>query len=223
MNQKTRELNQSNNALDKQIRAENQEAFTNMICYLRAANISSYHQELVRQDLTEMILSAQHRGENIREVIGEDYREFCDNVISSLPPETLRQRAIDFFDTVCWCLSILGMINIVISNETILLFYHIITGKPHDFLISISLGNVISIGIIIILAFTITTMILKHSFQIETVTKHRLKVFIFGAGMTSFFLLIAWLGRTTLFRVNIFIACAVVLTLFAAHKLLERV
>ncbi len=223
MNQKTRELNQSNNALDKQIQAENKEDFINMICYLRAANISAYHQELVRQDLTEMILSAQHRGENIHEVIGEDYREFCDNVISSLPPETVRQRVIDFFDTVCWCLSILGVINIIFSNETIPLFSHIITGKPHDFLISISLGSVILIGVIIILAFTITTLILKHSFQTETATKHRLKGFFFGAGMTSFFLLIAWLGRTTLFRVNIFIACAVVLTLFAAHKLLERI
>lgn len=96
MNRKTKELNRSNNALDQQISPENREAFTDMICYLRGAKISAYHQELVRYDLTEMVLSAQQRGEKIREVIGEDYKGFCDNVIASLPPETRRQRIIDF-------------------------------------------------------------------------------------------------------------------------------
>lgn len=63
MNRKTKELNRSNNALDQQISPENREAFTDMICYLRGAKISAYHQELVRYDLTEMVLSAQQRGE----------------------------------------------------------------------------------------------------------------------------------------------------------------
>ena len=48
MNRKTKELNRSNNALDQQISPENREAFTDMICYLRGAKISAYHQELVR-------------------------------------------------------------------------------------------------------------------------------------------------------------------------------
>ena len=60
MNRKTKELNRSNNALDQQISPENREAFTDMICYLRGAKISAYHQELVRYDLTEML-----RGQNL--------------------------------------------------------------------------------------------------------------------------------------------------------------
>lgn len=36
------------------------------------------------------------------------------------------------------------------------------------------------------------------------------------------FLLIAWLGRATLFTANIFIACAVVLVLYIAHKVLSQ-
>ena len=223
MNQKTRELNRSNNALDEQISAENQEAFTNMICYLRGAKISAYHQELVRQDLTEMVLSAQQRGENIRSVIGEDYKAFCDDVIANLPPESRTQSVIDFFDIVCWCLSILGLINIVISNETIILLRNAVAGKPLDFSISVSLGGVISIGIIIPAAFVITTMIINNSFQIKQAHRNRMKAFMLGAGQTLLFLLIAWLGRKTLFTINIFIACAVVLAFYAAHKILERI
>lgn len=48
MNKKTKELNRLNNELDKRVSAESQEAFTDMICYLRGANISEYHQETVR-------------------------------------------------------------------------------------------------------------------------------------------------------------------------------
>ncbi|MPM16609.1 hypothetical protein SDC9_62990 [bioreactor metagenome] len=223
MNQKTRELNRSNNALDQQISAENQEAFTDMICYLRGAKISPYHQELVRQDLTEMVLSAQQRGEPIRSVIGTDYKAFCDDVIANLPPETRKQRVIDSFDIVCWCLSILGLINIVLSSETILLVRNAITGKPLDFSISISLGSVISIGIIIPAAFMITSSILKNSFQIKQVHGKRMKAFMIGAGQMLLLLLIAWFGQRTLFTINIFIACAVVLAFYAAHKLLERI
>ena len=223
MNQKTRELNRSNNALDKQINAENQEAFTNMICYLRAAKISPYHQELVRQDLTEMVLSAQQRGENIRSVIGTDYKAFCDDVISNLPPETRKQQVIDFFDTVCGCLSILGLINIIMSSDTIHLIRNALIGKPLNFLISVSLGSVISAGIILPAAFVITTAILKNSFETKQVTRHRLKAFMIGAGPMLLFLLIAWFGQRTLFKINILIACGVVLAFYAAHKVLERI
>lgn len=230
MNRKTRELNRSNNDLDQQINAENREAFTDMICYLRVSKISAYHQELVRHDLTEMVLSAQQRGENIREVIGEDYKGFCDNVIASLPPETRRQRIMNFFDTLCWCLSILGLINIVISNETIMLIRNAVTGKPLDFSISISLGSLIVIGIILAAAFVIVEVITKKSFQIGKGKKgHRTKTFaiaagLTGAGITAAVLAITiWLGRVTLVTVNLWIACSIVLALYVVHKILDRI
>ena len=227
MNRKTKELNRSNNALDQQISPENREAFTDMICYLRGAKISAYHQELVRYDLTEMVLSAQQRGEKIREVIGEDYKGFCDNVIASLPPETRRQRIIDFFDTLCWGLSILGFINIVISNETIPLIRNAVTGKPLDF--SISLGSLIVIGIILTAAFVIVEVITKKSFQIGKDKKGRkTKTFsiiasLIGLGITAGILAISiWLGRVTLFTINLWIACSIVLALYVVHKILDR-
>lgn len=230
MNRKTRELNRSNNALDKQISAENHEAFIDMICYLRGAKISEYHQELVRQDLTEMLLSAQERGENIREVIGEDYKGFCDSIIASLPPETPGQKIIVFFDTLCWCLSILGLINIVISNETITLIRNAVTGKPLDFSISISLGSLIATGVILTAAFAIVEIIVKKSFQIGKDKRgHRTKTFsiiagLAGAGITAALLAISVLvGRATLFTVNLWIACSIVLALYVVHKILGRI
>ncbi|MDW2797666.1 hypothetical protein RZO55_08780 [Clostridium boliviensis] len=223
MNKKTKVLNRMNNSLDKQVNPENKEAFTDMICYLRGANISGYHQELVRHDLTEMVLSAQQRGENIHAVIGEDYQAFCDDVIASLPPATLKQRIIDFLDIVCWSLSILGAINIVIANETISMIHNLISGNPLNYHISVSIGSAISIGIIVVEAIVIVEVYMKNAFQIGKKKKNdRLKAFFVGGGLMAVFLLITWLGRATLFTVNIFIALVVVAILYIAHKVLSH-
>lgn len=223
MNKQTKELNRMNNSLHKQVNPENREALTDMICYLRGANISQYHQELVRNDLTEMVLSAQQRGENIRTVIGEDYQAFCDDVIASLPPATLKQRIIDFFDIVCWSLSILGTINIVMANETIALIHNLISGNPLDYHISVSFGSIISIGIIVAAAIFIVESVMKNPFQIG---KNKIsdppKFFLVGSGLMAVFLFVAWLGKATLFTVNIFIACAAVLAFYIAHKVLSQ-
>ncbi|MCP0886061.1 hypothetical protein LB941_01765 [Ligilactobacillus sp. WILCCON 0076] len=229
-NRKTKELNRINNALDQQINAENQEAFIDMLCYLQGTKISEYHQELVRQDLTEMVLSAQKRGENIRETIGEDYKGFCDNVIASLPSKTRGQKTITFFDTLCWSLSILGLINIVFSNETIALIRNAVAGKPLNFSIPISLETLIATGMILTAAFAIVKIIVKNSFQIcKDKKEHRTKTFsiiagLAGVGITAALLAIfVWLTRVTLFTVNLWIACLIVLALYVVHKILDSI
>ena len=95
MNKKARKLNKENNRLDELIKEENQEIFTNMICYLRGSDLSDYNIEVVRNDLTEMVLSAQERGEGINQVVGNDYKEFCDSIIETFPGKTMFEKVID--------------------------------------------------------------------------------------------------------------------------------
>ena len=100
MYQKRKELNRENNTLDKQIFAENQGVFTDMICYLRGSSLSAYDQERVRRDLTEMVLDAQERGDTLSDVIGGDYKAFCDEIIPvfriNLPAVGQRNMAVSF-------------------------------------------------------------------------------------------------------------------------------
>ncbi len=224
MDKKTKQLNYQNNKLDNQINPENQEAYTDMICYLRGSSISEYDQEMVRQDLLEMILSAQGRNENIKSVIGEDYKSFCDKVISNLPPKSIKQKIIDSFDLICWCLSILLTINIVLTDETATLIHNLATGKPLYFNISFSVGNLISIVLILILAVIMVEVIAKNSFKIGKNKHHNRTMGCFiGAGIITIFLLTAWLGKQTLFTINIFIPCIFALILYVTHKILERI
>lgn len=222
MNPKVKALNRENNQLDSHINTENQPIVTDMICYIRGANISDYHQELVRQDLTEMVLSAQQRGETVEQVVGSDYRGFCDAVIASLPPKTKKQKILDRLDTVCWCLAILGAIQIVISKETIAIIEAVVLGNLVDFHMTVSVGNIVSIGLILIVAVVLVEVMTKHAFSVGNPKNRAVWAVVLGFGAVAVFLLIAWLGKQTLFTVNIFVAMFGVLALYGIHKILAR-
>ena len=222
MNKKTKKLNQQNNLLDKQIAKENQEIFTNMIYYLRGANASEYEIESVRQDLTEMVISAQTRGEDISTLFNGDYKGFCDQVIENLPPRSWQQKLIGSLDMVCWVLSILFLINIVISKSTIDLIGALVNKSKINWNISVTIGNLITILLIIVLANIIVQYIIKNSFKKELKHKKLVGAFI-GAGLTLAFLGIAFAGQKTLFTVHLFVAIALTVGLFVVHKILEAV
>lgn len=222
MNNKTKELNRINNDLDKKVNAENEEALTNIVCYLRGANISEYNQEVIRQDLLEMVLSAQERGDNIKTVIGNDYRTFCDDIITSLPQKTTKQKVLESVDIVCWAMSVLTLINIIIANETIELIRNLVTGGLLNYNISISQGCVVSSVIIISASSIIVNYIMKNSFEFISESISKVKAFIIGASMMAMFLFIAWVGSATLFTVNIFAALIFALVLYIAHRILSK-
>ncbi|MGN0711605.1 MAG: hypothetical protein ACI4LO_07570 [Anaerovoracaceae bacterium] len=222
MNKKVRELNKQNNLLDKQIKEENQEAFTDMICYLRGADISEYDIETVRQDITEMVLSAQERGENIQSVIGGDYKEFCDSIIANLPHKTAKQKAAEVLDIICWGLSILFLINILVSGDTVRMLQSLINGTPAGFNISVSAGTLVSMAFILAAAWTVVNLVTKNAFSREITHRKTLGFFV-GAGFMIILIGIHWFGKKILFTVNIFAALVLTAALFAAHKLIENI
>lgn len=223
MNLQAIKINRRNNELDKQINAENEAAYTNIITYLRGSKISDYTLEMTRHDLIEMLLSAQKRGETIESVIGEDYQVFCDDIIASLPPKNKKESILEFVDTLSLCLSILSTIYIVTAHETFTLIRNLIMKTPASYEISISIGSMISNILCIIIAFSAIHIILKKAFEINPDNISTLKIFFFVLGILSIFLLIAWLGKATLFTVNIFAACFFTLAFYVVHKIVERI
>lgn len=224
MDKKTKNLNQMNNELDKRLSEENNSVMTEIVCYLRGANISEHDQEVVRHDLLEMVLSAQERNEDIKTVFGEDFKSFCDEIIAALPPKSIKDRILDYIDTILLSTSILGALNIIISKETIDLFRNIFTRQPLNFSISITIGSLLSYLIILVSAFLIVQFICKNSFKPPLQSK-ALRFFAgaaAGVGIVAVFRLIMHFGRRTLFTVNIFAACLLTLLLFFAHVLLEK-
>jgi len=213
---KVKELQRQNNELDENINLENQGIFTDMICYIRGADISDYNQELVRRDLIEMVLSAQERGESLNNLIGGDFKEFCDNVIASLPPRTIKEKMLIALNVFCIGLSIFVTSSIVFSKDTFALLQGLLAKETVNYNIPVTLGTMVTSVILLIFSVII----------VEAITKNPLKKQISSivvATIMATLVLTAKFGKTVIFTVNIFIEIGVVVVLFSIHKLISKV
>ena len=86
MRRKTKLLLEENNRAEKALSEKGQALLTDIVVYLRGSRISTWEQEQVRRDITQMLRDAEARGEQAKSVIGPDPKEFCDSILAELPP-----------------------------------------------------------------------------------------------------------------------------------------
>lgn len=96
MSRRVKEMLKENNELQEQLSDDGKKVLTDIVVYLRGVPVSMYEQERVRRDITQMLIDGEKRGSSAREVIGEDYREFCDNIVGEIPHMTWKKN-------VCIC------------------------------------------------------------------------------------------------------------------------
>lgn len=77
MSREARMLRDENNKLEKQLDDKTNDILTDIVVYIRSANISDIDQETVRRDITQMLIDARGRGETAADVIGGDYKAFA--------------------------------------------------------------------------------------------------------------------------------------------------
>ncbi len=226
MSKKLKELRKINNDLDTKISKENQPLFTDMICYIRSANISVLTQEKVRRDLSEIVISAQSRGEKISDVISGDLKTFCDEIIANLETRTVKEKWIERLDLFCLCMPILGTISLLSSSDFSKLINNMLSKQPINYDISVSIGMVISMLVIMTSAVLIVDRITKTALNAEsnaTKPKRFLLGSIIGAIIMSLFISLWKFGSHVLFNINIFLAIAILVGCFIVHKTLDRI
>lgn len=86
MRKKTKLLLEENNRAEVALSEQGKKLLTDIVVYLRGSRLSTWEQEQVRRDITQMLLDAQARGEQAEAVIGPNPKEFCDNILAELPP-----------------------------------------------------------------------------------------------------------------------------------------
>ncbi len=141
-----KELMKKNNQREEAILEENQEIYTNMIVYLRASDITEYQQERIREDIIDMVLGGQQRGDDIKKVMGGNYQEICDEIIEEVPKRTMKQKILNAMHLGMLCLWILGVI-FVVQNIVMIL-----TQEVKDYHITVTLGNLIGCIFIVIVS-----------------------------------------------------------------------
>ena len=221
MNKETRLLNKENNILDSKIKEENQAIFTDMICYLRSSNLSAYNIEVVRNDLTEMILSAQERGENINDVVGDDYKDFCNSIIDTFPPKTISEKISEFTDTLSFSLAILLFINMLLSRDYINLIAGLISGKNVTYSIPVTPGILIQIIAIITFATFLVHVITKNSLSLSE-SKEKL-IIIIACIILSIALALSFMLRTAMFNIHALVLIGLIILFSLIHIIISRV
>ena len=221
MNREAKKLLKKNNESEKKIFEENDGIYTDMIVYLRCADITEYHQEKVREDLIEMIVSGQERGDDIQKVMGENYKEICDEIIAEIPKKTKVQKIMDVVKMTLDVIWILGIIYVAKSAISIL------ASDNRDWNLNIKLGELISGAVIIIAANVIVKYICKTAFEDGARKRSKVAAFfitwIFVFLLGCAILLPTILIDTTLLTVNIGIAILSIGIAFVASKFLQLV
>lgn len=209
MSKRTKELLRANNALDAQLNKDNQQMMTNIVVYIRSANISEYEQELVRRDVMAMLAAGEREGRSAEEVIGDDAQVFCDEVIAALPPRPAGERALDALRTgllafvvlaLCW--SVFSAVDAIVENQW-----------PY---FPLTIGDVISQVLIFVTAFIIFRGISHHTFD-DKLGKLFLLIFcVLAASILSSIFLTQFLCN-----VHILVFATVLVICFILYKLID--
>ncbi len=207
-----KELMKKNNEREKEILECNDEIYTDMIVYLRCSDITEYNQELVREDLINMIIDGQNRGDDIKKVMGGNYKDICDEIIESMPKKTKLQKvmtAIGTSITASWIVGIIYVFKQILFN---------LAKGNEEWNFVLSVGDIINAVLIIFFANLIVKYVCKNAFKRENKVKEFIKDWI-----ASVILLVALVGFSyfldfTILNISIVMAAIIVACLFILDK-----
>lgn len=219
MKKETKELLKKNNENEKNILEENDEIYTNMIVYLRGANISEYNQEKVREDLIAMILDGQERGDDIQKVIGENYKEICDEIIAEIPKKTVKENVMYALMLTLDIVWIVGVISVI---KTLIIM---LAKNSKDMTFVFSLGDLISWGMIVFVAYLVVYYICSTTFREKERETNKVLSFIIIWFVCCIILcaiiLPSLLIKVTIFSVHIGVAALIFGTIFVISRIMS--
>lgn len=218
MNRDAKKLLKKNNEYEKQIFKENDEIYTNMIVYLRGADITEYNQEKVREDLITMIVDGQERGDDIQKVIGDNYKEICDEIIAEMPKKTKKEKVMDGVIMTLDIIWILGIITVVKT------FISILANDNKNMEFTFMLGDLISWSVIALVANVVVNYVCKTALNEKEGKRNKLLSFaitwIVFLVMFCAIVLPMILIKSTLFTIHIGIATLIFILIFIISKVL---
>lgn len=212
MSREARMLRDENNKLEKQLDDKTNEILTDIVVYIRSANISDIDQENVRRDITQMLIDARGRGENADNVIGGDYKAFCDAIIAEIPKMSTKQRIMTAIRDTLPALGLLIGIWVVFSVAE-----QIINGATW-YVTPVSVTDILGGAAMLILATLIVVYITKNSFNAKPAALVCLILLITAVVLCAALLL----PNRIIFSPNIAADAALIIVIFAAHKIIDN-
>jgi len=224
-------LRKSNNDMAKQITKENTPIINDMTIYLKASRISELQVEQIRQDLLEMTIAAEQRGDCLKSVIGDDYKAFCDEIIDNAGPKPLIESVKESVYIIAMSAMTLLIIDVIFSGFPARFLKEGIGNAGFDYNIPVTLGFVTSTVIITLVAWLLVYWVGKKAFEMSrgteelktkpksaTYPKRILWGLLVGAAVAAFFIMTVNFNEVILFSVHALIIAAVIVALYLATR-----
>ena len=212
MSREARVLRDENNELEKRLDEKTNDILTDIVVYIRSANISDIDQENVRRDITQMLIDARCRGETADDVIGGDYKAFCDAIIAEIPKMSTKKRVMTAIRDTLPALGVLIGIWAMFS-----VIEQIINGATW-YVTPVSVTDILGGAAMLILATLIVVYITKNSFNAKPAALVCLILLITAVVLCAALLL----PNRIIFSPNVAADAALVIVIFAAHKIIDN-
>lgn len=213
MSRRVKEMLKENNELEQQLSDEGRKVLTDIVVYLRGVPVSMYEQEKVRRDIIQMLIDGEKRETSAREVIGEDYREFCDSIVAEIPHMSRKEKVLVFIrDTlpalivllVIWCAGRLA---------------EVLAGVLPSFNCPVTLGNLVGGILLLAGAEGLITLLTKYAFESSRSFDRKwgaVLVIVFIAAVCANYLI-----TYKVFRIHLGLAVVLTLAIFVAYRILD--
>ncbi|BCZ47301.1 membrane protein [Clostridium gelidum] len=187
-------LRNENLKFSQNLTHKDNEVFTDIVCYLRVSNIAEESQEEIISDILRMFLDCQENDKPIESIIGEDYKQFTDNIISAMNPKVSIINKIKEYSKI----AIMGFCILLTIDFVFEYLPKIIKeGFNFNYQYPIELVTIIKFIIIIVVASAIFDYIGRSSFELSRKHFSKLSKFVLGAGFATFSIFLAFLPKLT--------------------------
>lgn len=213
MSRRVKEMLKENNELQEQLSDDGKKVLTDIVVYLRGVPVSMYEQERVRRDITQMLIDGEKRGSSAREVIGEDYREFCDNIVGEIPHMTWKEK---MFVSVRDTLPAVAVLLVIWCFGRLL---EVLTDVLSTFNCPVTLGNVLGGILLLVGSEGLITLLTRYSFESSRTFNVK-----WGAVLAVVFIAavcVNYLITYKLFSIHIGLGVVLALAVYGAYRLID--
>ena len=213
MSRRVRKMLKENNELEQQLSDEGRKVLTDIVVYLRGVPVSMYEQEKVRRDITQMLIDGEKRGSFASDVIGEDYREFCDSIVEEIPHMDGKEKALVLVRDTLPALVVLLMIWCAGRLA------EVIAGVLPSFYCPVTLGNLLGGILLLAGAEGLITLLTKNAFTDGRAFNKKWAVVlavVFIAALCANYLL-----TYKVFSIHLGAAAVLTLAVFAVYRIID--
>lgn len=215
------ELRKHNCQLEEKLSKSENEDMTKIVAYLRGSKLSEMNQELVRQDILDIILSAKERGEEMQHAIGTDYKVFCDEIIEQFKPKSTKEKIADIMDTIFRCASILVLIKMVFYTAG--LVRNAVLKGPIELSVPIQYLDIFSMFILVATSYIVVEVILNDAFDKNGKRTNIIVGVALVAPILTFSLMYALnIGTAVAFEINLIVGYLISVFMYVVSKIYEK-